>query len=348
MKKSTYVFLLIITIPLIAYTLYYSSTHPSSPTQTLLSLQASTTEVIPSATTTESSLKKILTTHSGKTITITESNPISQSLSSLVITPSGFSTNTPILLETNKISNFFLFDLNNDSFDELILVSQSQGSGSYGEVQIYTTTNDTELSPVPVPKVSEADTKKGGLFEGYMGHDTFTVASDTLLREFPTYTATDTNSLPTGPHTTLVYRMTINNAIPTITISKANASVFSSTGAQLIATTTPLSKTSWVWTSSTIGTTTVKAPQGIPFTLDFDATKTVHGIADCNTLSGTYVTNSKEIQFTSLVSSNHPCENGTNEVYVELLTKVRSYALAGNSVTFALSNNGSLLFTKKK
>jgi hypothetical protein len=231
MKKSTYVFLLSITVPLLAYTVFYSFSHPVTTTiDPLLSL---TQEEAPATATTtektEATPGKILTTHTGKIITVNETNPNGSSLSTITITPSGFSTNTPLILETNKLQNFFLVDLNNDTFDELVLVTQAQGSGSYGEATIYTTTNDTSLSLVDEPAVKEEDTKKGGLFEGYMGHDSFSVAPGTLTREFPTYLPTDTNSMPTGPHTKILYTLTMTKGTPSLTLSKEGVLTSSST-----------------------------------------------------------------------------------------------------------------------
>jgi hypothetical protein len=223
MKKPAYIFLLLVTTSLIAYTLYYSSSHLPESVDPLLSLTELPQEETLSATTTVPTGTKsaiTLTTHTGKTITLSESNPNGESLSTVTITPSNFATNTPIVVETNKLTNSFLADLNNDTFDELILITQAQGSSSYGDALIYTTQNDTELTPVPVQTLTEDDTKKGGLFEGYMGHDTFTVASGTLVREFPTYTATDTNAIPTGKKTRLVYALTITTNKALVTFSK--------------------------------------------------------------------------------------------------------------------------------
>jgi heat shock protein HslJ len=348
MKKPTYVFLLLITIPLLGYTLYYSSTQQPSIQEPLLSVTATTTEELASATTTEINTKKLLTTRTGKTITIEESNPVSASLSSITITPNGFSTNTPLIVETNKLTDSFLVDINKDSFDELILVTQSQGSGSYGEALMYTTINDTGLTPIPIPKVGENDTKKGGLFEGYMGHDTFTVATDTLIREFPTYTATDTNSNPTGKPAKLFYSLTMSSGTTVVTFSK-EAPVYSpASTSQLIATTTPLSKTSWVWISSTMEGATVETPKDIPFTLSFDTIKTLQAVSDCNTITGTYLVTANDVLLSNLVSTKKTCERTSDEVYLELLTKIRTYTLEGTTLTFGLSNKGSLVFTKKK
>ncbi len=221
MQKPIYVFLLLITTLLIGYTLYYSSTHQVVAVSSVLTETASTTEAA-AATTTEPDPNTLLTTQSGKTITITETNPIGQSLSTILITPLGFASDTPITLETNKLTKFFLADLNQDTYDELILITTAQGSGSYGEAIIYTTTDDRGLIPVTVPQLKEEDTKKGGLFEGYMGHDTFLIASGTILtREFPTYVASDTESMPTGPTRKVLYTLTIKgSSTPSIVFTK--------------------------------------------------------------------------------------------------------------------------------
>lgn len=210
MQKTTSVFLLFITVILIGYTLYYSSTH-QAPVISLLSSPLSTDQTEASTTTVPIVEGHVhtLATKSGKTITITETNPSGQSLSTVVITSEGFASNTPITLEINKLTKFFLTDINNDGFEELVLISTAQGSGSYGEAILYTTSNDQGLTPVAVPQLKEEDTKKGGLFEGYLGHDLFSLTeSNTLLREFPTYMASDTESNPTGPIRKIIY--TIN------------------------------------------------------------------------------------------------------------------------------------------
>lgn len=222
MQKPTYVLLLVVTISLLGYTLYYSSTHPPVVTAPILSLVATTTEEVAVATTTKVINNKLLT-KTGKTLTVNEANPNGQSLSSISIIPFGFATNTPVTLETNKLTDFFLTDMNGDSFDELVLISTAQGSGSYGEATIYTTVKDQELLPVTIPKITEDDTKQGGLFEGYMGHDTFAITEKGLLaRSFPTFTASDTNSMPTGPIKTLFYTLTEKDNTYTIVFSKDN------------------------------------------------------------------------------------------------------------------------------
>lgn len=215
MQKPIYIFLILITVALIGYTLYYTLTHQESTTLLIEGSQvASTTSLTDTLTSTSTEVqpKNILTTKSGKTIQVDETNPNGESLSTVVITPTGFASNTPITLEINKLKDFFLADLNNDSFDELILISQTAGSGSYGEAFIYTTLHDQGLLLVSVPQLQEEDVQKGGLFEGYMGHDIFTINNSTLTREFPTYTASDTESSPSGPAKKIIYSLVIKGS----------------------------------------------------------------------------------------------------------------------------------------
>lgn len=254
MKKTIYIVLLMVTIVITLYTGYYASTTRSEAQPIVV---ATSTEDI--ATTTEAiDPKLILTTQSGKKVTILETNPNGQSLSSITILPDGFATTTPITLETNKLTNFFLADLNNDTFDELVMITQAQGSGTYGDAIIYTTIEDKGLLPVTIPTLQEKDTTKGGLFEGYTGHDTFTMQDGTLVREFPTFTATDTANIPTGPTRKIFYTMSEKDGMYTILFSKTKI-----VGQIVPATTTPtqLKASSSPIVSTTKATTTQSTPK---------------------------------------------------------------------------------------
>ncbi len=208
MKRNIYITLIVLALILLGYTLYYMMTHTQeevSPIVTV-SLGESATTTIPVVED-----KTIHTTPAGKKIKLTETNPVGESLSTITITTTGFSTNTPIVLETNKLTNSFYVDLNKDSYEELIMTTMAQGSGSFGEVYIFTTASNTQLLSVKIPEITEDETKKGALFEGYMGHDSFTLVNNTLLREFPTYKKTDVLSEPTGPRRSVVYSLSEKN-----------------------------------------------------------------------------------------------------------------------------------------
>jgi hypothetical protein len=252
MKKTIYIILTLIVVGFLGYTLYYTTTHKANiePTLTIVA----TTTI---ATTTVDSVpaKNILTTKTGKTITIRETNPSGESLSTITITSKGLTNDQPIVLEKNKLTDFFLTDMNNDGFDELVIVTTAQGSGSYGEVDIFTTVDDKALLKVDTPSVTEDDTKKGALFEGYMGHDLFMVASGTLMRQFPLYTASSTNSTPTGQTKTIFYSLNGTSSVFSVTLSPTKKLL------PQVPTNTPLMKGT---TSPSITSTATPPPTAAP------------------------------------------------------------------------------------
>lgn len=216
MKRNIYIILSLVTLGLLSYTSYYTATHKENLTPP--SIATST----PIAETTEPQIedKNVHTTKSGKKIKLTETNPTGESLSTVTITTEGFATNTPIVLETNKMTNSFYADLNNDSNEELIITTTAAGSGSFGEVFIFTTASTTSLLLVTVPEISEEDTQKGALFEGYMGHDSFNILGNSLIREFPTYKKEDTNNEPTGPTKKIMYTLNEKEGIYFVTFTQ--------------------------------------------------------------------------------------------------------------------------------
>ncbi len=220
MKRNIYIILCVIALGFLAYTGYYVVTHQAIP-----NTQALASSTPPVATTTEVILedKSLYTTKSGKKIRLLETNPTGESLSTITITTEGFATNTPLLLETNKMTNSLYVDLNNDSYEELIITTTAQGSGSFGEVFIFTTASNTALLPVIIPEMGEEDTKKGALFEGYMGHDSFSVVGNNLIREFPTYKKEDTNDEPTGPRRNITYSLREEKGLYSITLIKGTS-----------------------------------------------------------------------------------------------------------------------------
>lgn len=221
MKKPIYITLLILAIVCIGYTLYVAHTNNivATPIQATSATDTASTTLI--ATTVDPS---ILRTSTGKEIKITETNPSGESLSTITITSSGLGTNTPITLETNKLVDFFVIDMNKDSYDELVLITQSQGSGSYGEATIFTTASDTMLTPVSIPEIQESDISPGKLFEGYRGHDSFIINdSKQIVRAFPSYAPTDPNSSPTGPVRMVVYNLIYDNNSYSIVFTKGTS-----------------------------------------------------------------------------------------------------------------------------
>ena len=94
-------------------------------------------------------------------------------------------------------------DLNHDGFPEVLVYVTSDGSGSYGTVIGYSSNNGKSMSQIYFPPTAE----NSKISQGYMGHDTFSTAEDTLVQSFPVYRPGDTNSNPTGPTRQVQYAL---------------------------------------------------------------------------------------------------------------------------------------------
>jgi hypothetical protein len=87
-----------------------------------------------------------------------------------------------------------LADLNGDGFPEIYVYANSAGSGSKGSLIAYTANKQKSLSEIYLPSLLD-DPRTS---TGYMGHDQFRVAGNTLVRRFPVYLGQDNNARPTG------------------------------------------------------------------------------------------------------------------------------------------------------
>ncbi len=92
----------------------------------------------------------------------------------------------------------WLCDLGGDGVLELVIVTASAGSGSYGAVAVYRQEGE-RFAPVEVAGLD------AGQQTGYMGHDTFGVSDGRLVRSFPGYLEGDANVSPSGDTTRLAY-----------------------------------------------------------------------------------------------------------------------------------------------
>ena len=143
-------------------------------------------------------------TKTGKTIVVSETHPVGESLSTIEIVTRDFEHNRPERYEDrDPISDVFVADLDGNGFDEIYLITTSQGSGSYGRVLGFASNRDKSLSMIHFPGIEDGD----GTFEGYMGHDLFTVEGQQLLRTFPLYSEGDSNSNPTGGRRKVTYSL---------------------------------------------------------------------------------------------------------------------------------------------
>ena len=157
-------------------------------------------------------------TKSGKTIIISETHPVGQSLSSITISTKDFEHNYPETYENlDPISEVFVADLDGNGFDEIYIVTTSQGSGSYGNIIGFASNKDKSISMIHFPEIEKEDER----FQGYMGHDIFMIEDQKLVRIFPFYNENDTNQNPTGGKRKLIYGLYSGEAMWQLKIEKS-------------------------------------------------------------------------------------------------------------------------------
>lgn len=156
---------------------------------------------------------RVFTTQTGKVFELKEdSNEIGMHDFQLV--PKGFKFSKDMLMitEADPLSRAFLADLDENGYEEIYLITTSVGSGSYGNIYGYASNADKSISPIFIAPVNENDLSRGGLFEGYMGHDSIYLDGGVLKRKFPIYLEGDPNCCPTGGHSTLIYDLKAGEA----------------------------------------------------------------------------------------------------------------------------------------
>jgi hypothetical protein len=145
---------------------------------------------------------KTYRTKTGKTLVVSETHPAGESLSTIEVRTEGFEHNfQEVFPDRDPVSDVFTADLDGNGFDEIYIITTAAGSGSYGSVLGFASNKDKSLSMIFLPEIREGDAH----FEGYMGHDTFRIEDQKLVRIFPIYRQGDTNSNPTGGRRKLVY-----------------------------------------------------------------------------------------------------------------------------------------------
>ena len=165
-----------------------------------------------------SNASKEYKTKTGKTIIISETHPVGQSLSTIEISTKGFEHNyQEIYSDRDPISGVFVADLDGNGFDEIYIITTSAGSGSYGTVLGFASNKDKSLSMINFPEMQEGDEN----FQGYMGHDIFKIEDQKLVRIFPIYNQGDTNQNPTGGTRKLVYGLYPGEAMWQLKVEKS-------------------------------------------------------------------------------------------------------------------------------
>ena len=157
-------------------------------------------------------------TKTGKSIIISQTHPAGQSLSTIEISTKDFEHNySEIYKDRNPVAEVFVADLDGNGFDEIYIITISAGSGSYGAVFGFASNKDKSLSMINFPEIQKGNEN----FKGYMGHDTFKIEDQKLLRTFPIYNEGDTNKHPTGGTRKLVYGLYPGEAMWQLKVEKS-------------------------------------------------------------------------------------------------------------------------------
>ena len=141
-------------------------------------------------------------------------------MSSVTITPSGIKDSEVINKKfEGRILDIKVADLNNDSYPELYIFTISAGSGSIGSVLAYSSNKNQSLTPIYLAELS-SDKVHGA---GYMGHDSFAIAEDKVIRSFPIYKKDDANCCPKGGTRVLEYKLVAGEAGWLLKIAKSTS-----------------------------------------------------------------------------------------------------------------------------
>ena len=141
-------------------------------------------------------------TKTGKTIVVSQTHPVGRSLATIEVRTEGFEHHyREVFEDRDPVSDVLVADLDGNGFDEIYILTTAAGSGSYGSVLGFASNKDKSLSRIHFPEMKEGDEN----FEGYLGHDTYRIEGQRLIRTFPIYNKGDTNENPTGGRRKLVY-----------------------------------------------------------------------------------------------------------------------------------------------
>lgn len=343
MKKNIYLILCGASIILLGVTLYVAITKSSEARLPIA--------LVPTTATTTLPTPKEYTTATGKIFTVLDTHPNGESLSMITVSGKGFDASSTFSFEKDTLKNIFVTDLDKNGFDELYLITQSAGSGSYGEVTGFASNNDTSLSEITVPKITDEEKAAGGTFEHYQGHDIYALENGILTRSFPLYMASDTNSSPTGGTKKITYSLE-KGADSFFLQAHDEVAVASPSASTTLSTSTInalLLGTKWGWVNST-GTKleTVQKGKEKKFILTFDADKHMSSKTDCNTLNATYTLAKNKITFGPMLSTMMFCEDSQEQAYSAQLNQISTYEIKGNELIFTLLKNaGTMTFRKQ-
>lgn len=121
-----------------------------------------------------------------------------------------------MMMKLDPITSAEVADLNSDGHAELLVYTQSAGSGSYGKVVAFSVNNGKSISQVTFPETSN----NSKINKGYRGHDKFAIVNNQLTQEFPIYNSSDTNAEPTGKKRVVTYKLVDGEASRVFVVNK--------------------------------------------------------------------------------------------------------------------------------
>ena len=162
----------------------------------------------------ESIIKTELKTASNKLFRVIEDKTQGASLSSITIETEGFEVvnETHELGTTDPIEHLFLYDLDNNGYEELYLTTRSAGSGAYSSIYGIASNRDRSTSSIYIPPIEALAEKKKAYFKGFQGHNVYALIKGALTNTFPIYLENDSNSQPMGGEVRVVYALIAGEA----------------------------------------------------------------------------------------------------------------------------------------
>ena len=139
------------------------------------------------------------------------------SLQQVTIQSAGLSVEKKVIMfKSDPIVAAEIGDLNGDGYPELLIYTQSVGSGSYGKLIAFSVNAGKSISQASFPEIgSDPKIKKG-----YMGHDKFSIVNNQLTRVFPIYNEGDPNVQPTGKKRVITYKLKDGEASRVFVVDK--------------------------------------------------------------------------------------------------------------------------------
>jgi hypothetical protein len=153
-------------------------------------------------------------TASGKEFTLIEDKSLGASLSIVTIKMAKFTeVNRSFAPDTiDPVEKVFLADLDQNGYEELYFTTRGAGSGSISTIYGFASNRDKSVSQVYVPEISGTQREPGGFYDGFMGHNSFSMEDGILVNTFPVYLEGDKNSSPSGEKRSVSYALKAGEA----------------------------------------------------------------------------------------------------------------------------------------